>query len=93
MIPKTLDEICDYFDVCVIIDRIETEPCVEKSVWFLGNMGDMSVGIFPFEMTDFFFSEKELADWCVSEEGQAQLNLKAKELFEDDWDFEKQEWK
>jgi hypothetical protein len=83
MIPKNLDEICDIFDCRVQEDW-------DGSFW-LGDEGDMSVGIFPYDLTPTFETREELKDFCESDFGVEYINEQAADIF-CDWNEELQEW-
>lgn len=94
MLPKTLEEMCDLFDCQVL-----AEPDMDDSANFtgqwgfcLGSRGDMSVGIFPFELTPCFDSEVELRAYVESDDGRTAINAEAAEIFLDDWNSETQDW-
>ena len=87
MIPDTFEDICNYFD-CHVIDDYDIWL---NDIVYLGDEGDMTVGVYPFELTPLFASVYELITFCESEEGREYINNRAGELWYD-WDTERQEW-
>lgn len=92
MLPRTLEGICDLFDCRVIEDPCEYKIGARRRCFALGDPGDMSVGMFPYQLTPYFDSKEELRAYTTSDEGRAAINAWATEAFPDDWDAEAQDW-
>ena len=87
----TLDEICEMFDCSVLEDEYEDKAGDYHRCFILGDNGDMSVGIYPYYLTDYFDSREELQAYAESVEGWLAINTKAADIFSD-WNPDKMDW-
>jgi hypothetical protein len=87
----TLDEICEMFDCSVLEDEYGDAEGNYCRCFVLGDNGDMSVGIYPYYLTDYFDSREELRAYAESAEGWQAINAHAAEIFSD-WNPNKMDW-
>lgn len=90
MIPKTVPEICDYFDCTVIQDCVEVKgECI--GVYLIGDWGDWSVGIPAVFLTPGHRTMAELEAYCASDKGREEINKEADKTWLD-WNMEQQDF-
>lgn len=77
MIPSGIDSISELFDC---------------GVYAVGEHSEPSAGLHGFTLTPFFYSKKQLEQYCRSKKGRSEINIKATEIFPD-WDGESASWK
>ena len=84
--PESLTEVCDALDCEVLKDRDISPEGKPYSVYALGWRPELSAGLVGGTLTNWFNSEKELEDWCLSEEGIEFINSEGQKMFGLDWD-------
>lgn len=75
--------VCEYFDCDVIWDYAGDEKTGYRDVCFIGDDGDMSVGLWPYTLTSGHETKQELEAWLNTLEGQDEVVFNAQGTFPD----------